>query len=110
MAAFYPGLGGARFEFVWSGLMSYLGHHMPAIGRLQDNVWYSTGFGGLGLALTSMAGRLIGSAIDEKDTRWRAFERFGLPFAGGILGRIPAQLLYWRAQLETRIGRVTARE
>ncbi len=110
MAAFYPGLKGARFEFVWSGLMSYLGHHMPAIGRLSDAVWYATGFGGLGLALTSMAGRLIGSAIDEGDARWRSFESFGLPFAGGPLGRIPAQLLYWRAELAGRMGRVTARE
>lgn len=110
MAAFYPGLGEARFEFVWSGLMSYLGHHMPAIGQLADRVWYATGFGGLGLALTSMAGRLIGSAIDERDTRWQAFAPFGLPFAGGPLGRIPAQMLYWRAELAGRLGRVTARE
>ena len=57
-----------------------------------------------------MAGRLIGAAIDEADPRWRHFESFGLPFAGGLLGRIPAQLLYWGAQLETRLGRVTARE
>ncbi len=110
MAAFYPGLAQARFDFVWSGLMSYLGHHMPSIGTLRDEVWYATGFGGLGLASTSMAGRLIGSAIDEADRRWEAFAPFGLPFAGGALGRIPAQLLYWRAELAGRFGRVTARE
>ena len=110
MARFYPGLAKARFQYAWSGLMSYLAHHMPAIGQLRPDVWYATGFGGLGLALTSMAGRLVASAIDEGDTRWRAFERFGLPFAGGILGRIPAQALYWKAELETRAGRITARE
>lgn len=110
MAASYPALKDARFDFVWSGLMSYLGHHMPAIGRLADEVWYATGFGGLGLALTSMAGRLIGSAIDEADTRWQNFEPFGLPFAGGPLGRVPAQFVYWRAELAGRMGRVTARE
>ncbi len=110
MTAFYPGLGKARFQFVWSGLMSYLGHHMPAIGQLRPDVWYATGFGGLGLALTSMAGRLVGSAIDEGDTRWRQFERFGLPFAAGILGRIPAQALYWKAEFDQRMGRITARE
>ena len=90
--------------------MSYLGHHMPAIGQLRPDVWYATGFGGLGLALTSMAGRLVGSAIDEGDARWRHFERFGLRFAGGPLGRIPAHALYWKAQVESRMGRVTARE
>jgi len=110
LAAFYPALRAARFEYVWSGLMSYLRHHMPAIGLLRPDVWYATGFGGLGLALTSMAGRLVASAIDEGDARWRHFERFGLPFAGGMLGRVPAQLLYWRAEMAGRLGQVTARE
>ena len=110
MAAFYPGLASARFAFVWSGLMSYLRHHMPSIGRLGEGLWYATGFGGLGLALTSMAGRLLGAAIDEGDTRWRAFARFGLPFAGGPLGRIPAQVVYWRAERAARRGQVTAHE
>ena len=110
MVAFYPALREARFEYVWSGLMSYLRHHMPAIGRLRENVWYATGFGGLGLALTSMAGRLVASAIVERDERWTRFERFGLPFAGGVLGRVPAQMQYWGAQMRSRLGRVTARE
>lgn len=110
MASFYPGLASARFAFAWSGLMSYLRHHMPSIGRLGEGVWYATGFGGLGLALTSMAGRLVGAAIDEGDTRWQAFAPFGLPFAGGPLGRIPAQVVYWRAERAARLGQVTAHE
>lgn len=110
MAAFYPGLRSARFEFVWSGLMSFLRHNMPSIGRLQDEVWYATGFGGLGLALTSMAGRLIAAAITDNDPRWREFARFGLPFAGGPLGRIPAQMLYWKAELAGRLGFATAHD
>ncbi len=68
------------------------------------------GFGGLGLALTSMAGRLIGSALTEGDERWREFARFGLPFAGGALGRVPAQMLYWRADIAGRLGLVTAHD
>jgi gamma-glutamylputrescine oxidase len=110
MAAFYPDLVDARFEFVWSGLMSFLRHQMPALGQLGENVWYATGFGGLGLSLTSMAGRLIGSALTEGDQRWREFARFGLPFAGGVLGRIPAQMLYWRAEAAGRLGLVTAHD
>ena len=35
MTSFYPALAAARFEFVWSGLMSFLRHHMPAIGQLR---------------------------------------------------------------------------
>ncbi|HZX83014.1 MAG TPA: FAD-binding oxidoreductase [Reyranella sp.] len=36
----------------------------------------------------------------------RTFEAFGLPFAGGKLGRIPAQLIYWSHQLGTKLPRL----
>ena len=110
MGRFYPTLASARFDFTWSGLMSFLRHNMPVIGQLRDDAWYATGFGGLGLALTSMTGRLIGNAICEGDAEWRRFARFGLPFAGGPLGRIPAQMMYWKAEFDGRRGRVTAHD
>lgn len=99
MASFYPVLAEARVEVAWGGVMPFTRHKLPVIGQIEPGLWYATGFGGLGLALTSAAGRLIGAAIAEGDERWRLFERFGLPFAGGKLGRIPAQLVYWRHQL-----------
>jgi gamma-glutamylputrescine oxidase len=105
MVDFYPGLAGARVEVAWGGFMGYLGHRMPAIRRLHDGLWCATGFGGLGLATTAMAGRLIGSAIADGDDRWRLFDKFGLPFAGGTFGRIPAQMVYWRNRVASRLGR-----
>jgi gamma-glutamylputrescine oxidase len=105
MASFYPGLAGARVEVAWGGMMPFLRHKMPSFGELRRGVWYATGFGGLGLALTTTAGRIIGSAIAEGDDRWRLFAKHGLAFAGGKLGRIPAQLVYWRDQAAARVGR-----
>ena len=104
MAAFYPDLRGIRVSVAWGGLMSYLRHRMPSFGPLSENVWYVTGFGGLGLAPTSMAGRLVAAALQERDDRWRLFSRFGLPFAGGPAGRVPAQLLFWRLQAADAMG------
>jgi gamma-glutamylputrescine oxidase len=104
MAAFYPGIADARIEVAWGGLMPMLRHRMPFVGEIERGLWVATGFGGLGLALTTTAGRLLAAAIVEGDDEWRRFARFGLPFAGGKLGRIPAQFIYWRNQAAARFG------
>ena len=104
IAAFYPDLADARIEIAWGGLMPYLRHKMPSFGALSPGVWYATGFGGLGVVLTTLAGQLIASGIDGGDDRWRQFAQFGLPFGGGQWGRVPAQLTYWRYQLASKLG------
>lgn len=105
MASFYPGLASARVAVAWGGRMPYLKHKMVDIGQIEPGLWYATGFGGLGVSITTLAGEMIGAAIAENDDRWRMLNRFGLPYAGGQLGRIPAQLIYWRRGLEARFGR-----
>jgi len=104
MVSFYPALSGARIEVAWGGMMPFTRHKLPVIGETEKNVWYATGFGGLGLALTTTAGRLISAAIRESDQAWRLFAQFGLPYAGGKFGKIPAQLVYWRHQLAAKLG------
>jgi gamma-glutamylputrescine oxidase len=105
MVAFYPSLAGSKVEIAWGGMMPFTRHRLPVIGQVAPDIWFATGFGGLGVALTTAAGRLIGSAIAEGDERWRMLEAFGLPFAGGKFGRIPAQFVYWRHQLAARFAR-----
>lgn len=109
MIAFYPSLADAKVEVAWGGMMPFTRHKLPVIGQLAPNLWFATGFAGLGVTLTTAAGRLIGSAIAEGDERWRLFEGFGLPYAGGKLGRVPAQLIYWRHRLAARLGRLRQR-
>lgn len=104
MARFYPALAGARVEVAWGGMMPYTRHKMPAIGRLGPAVWYTTGCGGLGVTLTSALGHLIARAIAEGDETWKLYDN-GLPFAGGRLGKIPAQIIYWSHQLRAALGR-----
>jgi gamma-glutamylputrescine oxidase len=96
MVSFYPDLVDARVEVAWGGLMAFHRHRLPVIGRLADGVWCAAGFGGLGLASTTMAGRLIATGIAEADDRWRMFTQYGSPFSGGMFGRGPAQFVYWR--------------
>ena len=104
MIAFYPVLRDARVDLAWGGMMPFTRHKLPVIGQIEPNVWYATGFGGLGVTLTTTAGRLIAAAITAGDEQWRLFQAFGLPYAGGKLGKIPAQLVYWRHQLAAKFG------
>ncbi len=91
----YPDLRDAVVEVAGSGLLPFLRHWMCVVLRTAPNWWVATGFGGHGLALTTVAGRLLGAAITDGDDRWRLFAPFGLPFAGGPLSRIPAQVAFW---------------
>ena len=94
--AMYPGLRGVPVSVAWGGLLPFVRHRMPVVAETAPGFWVATGFGGHGLALTTMAGRLLGAALAEGDDRWRMFAALGLPFAGGPLARVPAQATFWR--------------
>jgi len=94
----YPQLRGVQVSHAWSGLMSYARHKMPQIGRLHDGLWYATGFGGHGVASTTMAGEVLAQAISGEAELPSALTRFGLPSTFGPLGRMAAQATYWWMQ------------
>jgi len=95
----YPQLEGVQAEVAWMGTMSYAGHKMPQIGSLGPGIWYGQAFGGSGMATTSMAGLLLAEAITGSSDRYKHFERFGIRWAGGDLGRLAAQMVYWGLQI-----------
>ena len=78
----YPQLQGIRGEVAWGGYMGYARHKMPQLGQLKPGEWYCQGFGGHGMATTTMGGELIASAIANNDDTWQAFAPFGLDYVG----------------------------
>jgi glycine/D-amino acid oxidase-like deaminating enzyme len=105
MLKVYPQLEGARIEHAWSGLMSYGRHRMPQVGRLPDGLWYGMGFGGHGVAPTTLAGELLAAAIEGDCAGLADFERWGLPSTGGSAGLLAAQLNYWYYELRDWLRR-----
>jgi glycine/D-amino acid oxidase-like deaminating enzyme len=95
MLKVYPQLAGVRVEHAWSGLMSYGRHQMPQIGRLPDGLWYGMGFGGHGVAPTTLAGEVLAAAIQGDLAHADDFSKWGLAATGGPAGLLGAQLAYW---------------
>jgi gamma-glutamylputrescine oxidase len=94
----YPQLRDVRIEHAWGGLMSYARHKMPQIGQSPDGVWYAVGFGGHGMAPTTVSGELLAAAIAGERPVPEAFAAFGLTHTFGALGLAAAQLTYTAMQ------------
>ena len=95
IAKLYPQLGQVEIEHRWSGVLGRTIHGMPQIGELSPGIWLASGFGGHGFNTTAMAGNLIARAIVDGDDTWRLFLPFELIWAGGLAGRVAAQVGYW---------------
>lgn len=99
MLKVYPQLAGARVDYAWSGMMSYGRHKMPQLGRLPEGLWYGMGFGGHGVAPTTLSGEVLARAILGERAELDRFGQWGLPTTGGHAGLLAAQLTYWYYEL-----------
>ncbi|WP_323122664.1 NAD(P)/FAD-dependent oxidoreductase [Burkholderia alba] len=90
----YPQLRDVAVHYAWGGLMSYARHKMPQIGRDPDGVWHAVGFGGHGMAPTTVAGEVLASALTGQQPVPDGFAAFGLTRTFGFAGLAAAQLAY----------------
>ena len=91
----FPGLGTVKIAHLWRGTLGRTVHRMPQIGETERGVWLASGFGAHGLNTSAMGGELVARGIVEGDQTWRLFAPYELVWAGGVLGRILAQGIYW---------------
>jgi gamma-glutamylputrescine oxidase len=93
-----PGLDGIAIEYAWPGIMGYAPHMMPQVGEIEPGLWVCTAFGGHGVAQTAAGADALAAAIAGEDDRYKLFQPFGTGWAGGPVGRIATQLVYWKLQ------------
>lgn len=107
----FPQLEDLAIMQAWPGTMGYSLHKMPIVGRVEENLFVATAFGGRGLNTTAMAAQLLCEAICDGSDRYKAFLPFSLQSSGGLAGRVAAQIEYWRLGLGERISeaRLTGR-
>jgi gamma-glutamylputrescine oxidase len=105
----FPDLGKVEVAHLWRGTLGRAIHRMPQIGEIERGLWVASGFGGHGLNTTAMGGELIARGIVEADPTWRMFAPYELVWAGGMLGRMLAQGIYWGTRPIERIEQGLAR-
>ena len=96
----FPQLKGIDFDHAWGGWMGYTRHQMPLLGRDPSGLWHATGFGGHGMAPTTLAGEIVAEAIMGDTTRLNAYQQWRPVWAGGLVGRAWAQGTYWALGLK----------
>jgi len=95
MLEVYPQLADTPIEYAWGGTLAVTLNRMPHFGRLgKHGTYFAQGYSGHGVALSTMAGKLIADAIAGETGK---FDLFGkLPtrsFPGGDWLRWPGLVL-----------------
>jgi gamma-glutamylputrescine oxidase len=93
MEAVFPQLRGVAIHHAWGGLVSVTQTRLPHVGR-RGEVLFAHGYSGLGVVLSTLAGKLL---VEEILGDSRRFDLFGAieppPFPGGVALRGPLHVL-----------------
>jgi len=93
MLEVYPQLAEVQIDYGWGGTLAITQNRMPCFDRLDSQLLVAQGYSGHGVALGTLAGKLIAEAISGSPERFDLFARVPTPeFPGGTLLRKPGQI------------------
>ena len=93
MEAVFPQVRGVPISHAWGGLVSVTQSRLPHIGR-QGDVLFAHGYSGLGVILSTLAGKLLIEALNGETDRFDRFASLEPPaFPGGGALRSPLHVL-----------------
>ncbi|MFN0219222.1 MAG: NAD(P)/FAD-dependent oxidoreductase [Hyphomicrobium sp.] len=100
MVEIFPELKDARIDYAWGGRIDIVLTRVPAIGRLEPNVYYMEGYCGHGINATHIAADIVADAITGTTERFDLFDKIRqirLP-VGRFLGNqmLALGMLYYR--------------
>jgi gamma-glutamylputrescine oxidase len=94
MIEIYPQLADARIEYGWGGTLAITMNRMPHLARLEPNVYSASGYSGHGVAMATLAGKLLADAIHGEADGFNVMEKVPtLRFPGGPMLRWPLLVL-----------------
>ena len=94
MLEVYPQLKDTTIDYAWGGTLAITLNRMPCFTRPQPNVLSASGYSGHGVALATLAGKLLAEAAAGRSAGFDLME--GLPqrgFPGGTMLRWPLLVL-----------------
>ncbi len=103
MLGVYPGLADVRIEHAWGGTLALSISKMPVMQRVRPGLTAAGGYTGHGIAIATLAGKLMAEAIAGDSERFDLFAALpARPFPGGALFRFPTLVLamFWYGLLD----------
>ena len=96
----YPQLKDVRIDFEWGGMIGIVLNRIPALGRINQNVYYCQGYSGHGVNATHLLGEITADAVGgtmEKFDLFADMKHFRIPGSQWIGNQIIALgMLYFR--------------
>ncbi|PID50028.1 MAG: FAD-dependent oxidoreductase [Proteobacteria bacterium] len=90
----YPQLKDVQLDYAWGGTLAITLNRLPNFSRLAPNVLSASGYSGHGVALASLAGKLMAEAVSGSAERFDIMAKLpSYPFPGGVLLRWPLLVL-----------------
>ena len=100
MVEVFPALKDAKIEFAWGGRIAIVITRVPAIGRLEPNLYYLQGYCGHGINTTHIAAHIVSDAICgtfEKFDLFAKIRHVRMPVSGWAANQMLALgMLYYR--------------
>jgi len=100
MLEIYPQLKGVRIDYEWGGMIGIVLNRIPALGRINQNVYYCQGYSGHGVNATHIMGEVVADAIGgtmEKFDLFADMKHFRIPGSQWMGNQIIALgMLYFR--------------
>ena len=94
MTELFPILKMTRIDHCWRGPLDLTMNRMPHLGRITPQIYFAHGFGGQGVVLTNILGKVLAEAVSGTAERFDVFEKIRHnPFPGGDMLRRPLFLL-----------------
>jgi len=100
MLEIYPQLKGVRIDYEWGGMIGIVLNRIPALGRINNNVYYCHGYSGHGVNATHIMGKVVSDAVAgtmEKFDLFANMRHFRIPGSQWMGNQIIALgMLYYR--------------
>ena len=94
MLSIYPQLDNTKIDYGWGGTLAITVSRMPYFAKVSDNVLSASGYSGHGVAMATMAGKIMADMIDGKLANFDTMAKLKTyPFPGGTSLRWPLLVL-----------------
>ena len=90
MLEVYPQLAGAKIDYAWGGTLAITMNRMPCFVRPHPRVFSASGYSGHGVAMATLAGKLMAQAVQGQMGGFDVMAALPQPrFPGGVAMRWP---------------------